>query len=153
MSLDEKIPGLTNGRSPLPWLVTAGQPSLNQIEAAQAAGVTMIIDLRDPMEERPFHEPEEAARLGIEYVNVPVSLGSLDEEKLDRILAALRSNAGQPTMLHCASANRVGGALIPYFILDEGMDRQQAVDLATKVGLRSAELMEWGLDYAAKRGS
>ncbi len=152
MSLHEKIPGLPNGGAPLAWLVTAGQPGLEHLEAAQAAGVTAIIDLRDPAEPRPFDEPHEAARLGMEYTNVPVSLGGLDDAKLEAILTRLRERAGTPTMLHCASANRVGGALIAYLILDEGMDQQQAVDVATRVGLRSAELMEWGLDYARKQG-
>jgi|SRR5690606_34944365 len=152
MSLNDKIPGLPNGGGPLPWLVTAGQPGLDHLEAAREAGVSAIIDLRDPMEPRPFDEPAEAARLGMEYTNIPVSPAALDDGKLEAILGQLRGRKGTPTMLHCASANRVGGALIAYLILDEGMDRQQAVDVATRVGLRSAELMEWGLNYADKQG-
>jgi hypothetical protein len=44
----------------------------------------------------------------------------------------------------------VGGALIPYFMLDQGMDEEDAVDQAMRVGLRSAELLEWGLSYARR---
>jgi hypothetical protein len=44
----------------------------------------------------------------------------------------------------------VGGALIPYFILDQDMEEQDAVDQAMRVGLRSAEMMEWGLDYSRR---
>jgi hypothetical protein len=40
--------------------------------------------------------------------------------------------------------------LIPYFILDQAMEEQDAVDQAMRVGLRSAEMMEWGLDYARR---
>ena len=75
-----------------------------------------------------------------------------DDATLEQILAALRSHAGTPTILHCASANRVGGALIPYFVLDEGMAEQDAVDAAMRVGLRSAELLAWGADFARNHG-
>lgn len=148
MSLLPSLSGLTNGAEPLPWLITSGQPSVAQLQAAQQAGVTAIIDLRDPMEARPFDEPEEVARLGMSYHNFPVSGGALDDATLDKVLGVLRAQAGTPTMLHCASANRTGGPLIAFLILDQGMEEQAAVDTAMRAGLRSAEIMEWGLNYA-----
>ena len=151
MSILDAIAGATNAALPLPWLATAGQPSAQQFAAAQAAGVKVVIDLRDPMEPRPFDEATTLSALGIEYINIPVVNGALSTEALEKILAALRAHAGTPTILHCASANRVGGALIPYFVLDEGMTEQDAVDAAMRVGLRSAELMAWGADYARSK--
>ncbi len=150
MSLREAIAGAPNAAQPLPWLVTCGQPSADQFAAAHAAGIRAVIDLRDPMESRPFDEPAALDRLGITYRNIPVNVGALDDASLEAVLAALREFADTPTMLHCASANRVGGALIPYFINDRGMDEQAAIDAAMRVGLRSAELMDWGLDYARR---
>ena len=148
MTMLTQVPGLINGAEPLPWLITAGQPSLAQLEAAQQAGVAAVIDLRDPMEQRPFDEPAEVKRLGMHYHNFPVSGGALDDATLDRVLAVMRSQAGTPTLMHCASANRTGGPLIAYLILEQGADEQAAVDAAMRAGLRSAEVMEWGLNYA-----
>ena len=51
-----------------------------------------------------------------------------------------------------AAGNRVGGALIPFFMIDQGMEEEDAVTQAMRVGLRSAELMEWGLEYARRKG-
>ena len=150
MSLFEALAGVPNGTEPLPWLLTCGQPSADQLEAARDAGVCAVIDLRDPMEARPFDEPSTLERLGISYHNIPVNVGALDDTTLEQVLDVVRRTAGKPTMLHCASANRVGGALIPYFILDQSMDEQAALDAAMRVGLRSAELLEWGLDYARR---
>lgn len=152
MSLLDSIAGATNAALPLPWLATAGQPSAEQFAAARDAGAKVVIDLRDPMEPRPFDEAATLAALGLEYINIPVVSGALSDEVMERVLAAVRAHAGTPALLHCASANRVGGALIPYFIADEGMDEQAAVDAAMAIGLRSAELMEWGLDYARRHG-
>jgi hypothetical protein len=41
--------------------------------------------------------------------------------------------------------------LIPYFILDQGMSEDEAVETAMKIGLRGADLLEWGLDYARRK--
>jgi protein tyrosine phosphatase (PTP) superfamily phosphohydrolase (DUF442 family) len=151
MSLMEAMSGTPNLSQPLPWLITCGQPSLQQFKAAQSEGVTVVIDLRDPMEPRPLEEATELAALGMKYINIPVVSGALDDETLDLIIESLRANAGQLTILHCASANRVGGALIPYLVLDEKHDEQAAVQTAMQVGMRSAELMEWGTDYARRQ--
>lgn len=150
MALLDAITGATNAGQPLPWMITCGQPSAAQLEAARAEGLAAVIDLRDPMEQRPFDEPATLERLGITYRNIPVNTGALDDPTLERILDAVREFAGTPTMVHCASANRVGGALLPYFINDLEMDEQAATAAAMRIGLRSAELLEWGLDYARR---
>jgi protein tyrosine phosphatase (PTP) superfamily phosphohydrolase (DUF442 family) len=135
---------------PLPWLITAGQPSAEQFRDALAAGVTLVIDIRDPMEPRPFDEAALVGSLGMRYINIPVVAGDLSNDLMDQLLAAMRSGDGKPTILHCASANRVGGPLIAYLMLDKGIAEQDAVQAAMRAGLRSAEIMEWGVGYAKK---
>jgi protein tyrosine phosphatase (PTP) superfamily phosphohydrolase (DUF442 family) len=102
------------------------------------------------MEPRLVDEPALVRQLGMEYVNIPVLAGSLDDSTLERILAVLRRAGDRTVYFHCGSGNRVGGALIPYFMLDQDMEEQDAVDQAMRVGLRSAEIMEWGLEYARR---
>jgi protein tyrosine phosphatase (PTP) superfamily phosphohydrolase (DUF442 family) len=86
----------------------------------------------------------------MEYVNIPVRAGSLDDQTIEQILNVLRGAGGRTVFFHCGSGNRVGGALIPHLILDHGMEEQDAVDQAMRVGLRSLEMMEWGLEYARR---
>ena len=69
---------------------------------------------------------------------------------LDRIREVLVANRGRQVFFHCASANRVGGTLIPFLILDEGIEEDDAIELATRVGLRSPELLQWVLDYTRR---
>jgi protein tyrosine phosphatase (PTP) superfamily phosphohydrolase (DUF442 family) len=134
----------------LPDVVTGGQPSSADLEALSAAGGAVVLDIRDPMEPRPFDEPGLVRRLGMEYVNVPVGAGTLNDATLERILGVLRGAGDRGVFVHCASGNRVGGALIPYLMLDQGLEEEDAVGQAMRVGLRSAELMEWGVDYARR---
>jgi hypothetical protein len=44
----------------------------------------------------------------------------------------------------------VGGALIAHLMLDQGMAEEDAVAMAMKVGMRSADYLEWGLDYVRR---
>jgi protein tyrosine phosphatase (PTP) superfamily phosphohydrolase (DUF442 family) len=143
--------GVANACQILPNVISGGQPNAEQLRALKDAGGGVVLDLRDPMEPRPVNEPEMVRDLGMEYVNVPVRAGSLDDATLERILSVLREAERKTVFLHCGSGNRVGGALIPYFMLDQGMEEEAAVDQAMRVGLRSAEMMEWGLDYARRK--
>jgi len=146
----QAVSGVANACQILPNVVTGGQPTAEQLRALKEAGGEIVLDLRDPMEPRPVEEAALVRELGMEYVNVPVGAGSLDDATLERILAVLRRAGDRTVFFHCGSGSRVGGALIPYFILDQGLEEQDAVDQAMRVGLRSAEYMEWGLDYARR---
>jgi protein tyrosine phosphatase (PTP) superfamily phosphohydrolase (DUF442 family) len=146
----QALQSLPNACQLLPKLVTGGQPSAAHLEAFRAAGGAVVLDIRDPMEPRPIDEAALVQRLGMEYVNVPVGAGTLTDATLDRILDVLRGAGDRTIFVHCASGNRVGGALIPYLMLDQGFEEEDAVGQAMRVGLRSAELMEWGVDYARR---
>ena len=146
----QALSGVANACEVFPHLVTGGQPNAAQLRALSEAGGGIVLDLRDPMEPRTVDEPAVVQSLGMEYVNIPVRAGSLDDATLDRVLSVLRSAGDRTVFVHCGSGNRVGGALIPYFILDRKLDEPDAIDQAMRVGLRSAEMMEWGLDYARR---
>ena len=142
-----------NACQALPHVVTAGQPTARQLADLKEAGDVLVLDIRDPMEPRSFDEPVEARTLGLDYINIPVSGGTLDDSTLDRILGVLRAAGERDVFFHCASANRVGGAIIPYLMIDQGMEEEDAVEQAMRIGLRSAEYMEWGLDYVRRHAS
>ncbi len=146
----QAVSGVANACQILPNVVTGGQPTADQLKALKEAGGEIVLDLRDPMEPRPVNEAALVRELGMEYINIPVRAGSLDDTTLEQILAVLRRAGERTVFFHCGSGSRVGGALIPFFILDQGMEEQDAVDQAMRVGLRSAEYMEWGLEYARR---
>lgn len=146
----EAIAGTPNACQVLPNLVTGGQPGVAQFQAAKAAGATVILDIRDPREQRPFDEPAEIAAAGMTYVNIPVGHGPIDDATFDRIRDTLRNNANGSVVFHCASGSRVGGTLIPYLVLDLGMEDDAATQQAMRCGLRSADLMQAALDYVQR---
>lgn len=144
------LQGVPNACQLLPTVATGGQPNAAHLAAFKAAGGSLVLDLREPMEPRPVEEAAAVESLGMEYVNVPVGPGTMNDATLERILAVLRTAGNRQVFVHCGSGSRVGGALIPYLMLDQGLGEEDAVNQAMRVGLRSAEVMEWGLDYVAR---
>ena len=149
----DALAGVPNAAAPRPNLLTGGQPAAAHFEALKAAGVETIVDIRDPMEPRPFDEPALMSRLGLRYVNVPVTAGNLDDETMDRALGAIRAAGDRPVLLHCASGNRTGGPLIAHLMLDRGASEETAVETAVRAGLRSAEVLQWAVDYAHRKAA
>lgn len=147
----DALSGIPNACEPLPSLVTGGQPTEAQLEAFRAAGGEIVLDIRAPREPRPLDEVAVNQRLGLEYLVIPVGAASLSDATLERILDALRMAQGRATLFHCASGNRVGAALIPYLVLDQAMEEEDAVRQAIRAGLTSPELLAWGLDYARRQ--
>ena len=121
----QALSGVANACQILPNVITGGQPNALQLRALKEAGGAVVLDVRDPMESRPVDEAALVQQLGMEYVNMPVRAGSLDDATLDRILAVLRGAGERTVFFHCGSGNRVGGALIPYFMLDQGRRRMR----------------------------
>jgi len=147
----DAITGVPNASEPVPGLVTGGQPMAPHLAALRQAGCRVVLDCRDPMEPRPLREPEDATAAGLEYLCVPVGHSRGDDTTLTQIRDALKANFGtKPILFHCASGNRVGAALIPYLMLDQGFTEEDAVTTAMRVGMRNAELMEWALDYVRR---
>jgi protein tyrosine phosphatase (PTP) superfamily phosphohydrolase (DUF442 family) len=146
----ERVP---NACQVLPNVVTGGQPSTADLEAFSESGGGIIVDLRDPMEPRPLDEPATAERLGLEYIVVPVTAGTMTDQTLERIHGVLRSAGDRPVFVHCGSGSRVGGALLPHLMLEHGLEEEDAVGQAMRIGLRSADLLEWGLDYVRRKAT
>jgi len=146
------LAGLPNACEPIAGLVTGGQPTADHIAALRTAGCEAVVDLRDPMEPRPVNEPAAVQSAGMEYVNIPVSGGTMTDATLARVRDTVSNLVGdRKVFVHCGSGNRVGATLIPYLMLDKGLGEEEAVEIAMKVGMRSAELMEWALEYVKAR--
>jgi protein tyrosine phosphatase (PTP) superfamily phosphohydrolase (DUF442 family) len=110
----QAISGVANACQVTPTLLTGGQPGREHLEALKAAGVEVVLDIRDPMEPRPLGDEAAVVReIGLAYENVPVRQGAAGPAEMERILDVLRRYEGKQMFFHCGSANRVGGALIP----------------------------------------
>ncbi len=153
MSLDSLVASLPYGGCPRADLATAGQPTAAQLTELARAGIRTVVDLRAAPEPRGYDEAGAVRASGMEYVLIPVTPETLDDATFDRFLAVMRDPARRPALVHCATANRVGGLLIPYFRIDEKQTERASLELAKQVGLRSAEYAAKAFDYARRHGA
>jgi uncharacterized protein (TIGR01244 family) len=143
-------PGLKDASLPLDDVATAGQPERGHLEQLAEAGYRTVLDLRGPDEDRGFDERAEARDAGLMYLNVPVGQ-SLPDDAIERVRAVLDDESNRPLLVHCGSASRVGGAMIPYLVLDKGMSPDEAVRMARDIGLKSDELERDALAYVSRK--
>ncbi len=123
---------------PQPQLYTAGQPSAVQLQQAAKAGVTTVIDLRQPDEDRGFDETAAAERLGLRYVRIPVAGAAGLTQANARALRTTLAQSTGPVLLHCASGNRAG-ALLALLQAQDGATVEQALELGRRAGMTSLE--------------
>jgi protein tyrosine phosphatase (PTP) superfamily phosphohydrolase (DUF442 family) len=150
----EAAAGIPNAAEPVPGLIAGGQPTAAQLGALKAAGIMAVIDMRDPMEPRPYRAPDAVVAAGLAYRCVPVP----HDRGSDDTLTAIRNTvkdllAKGPVLAHCNSGNRTGAALIPYLMLDRKLSEDDAVNLALQMGTRDAGLLDWAMEYARKQTS
>lgn len=125
----------------------ASQPSPADFEQAKEGGVKTVINLRHASEQPDFNEQAFIEGLDLGYYHVPwKSPDELTDAKFQEVRRLLRE-ADRPILMHCSSANRVGAMWLAYRVLDEGATKQQAIEEAKIVGLRSPNFQAKALDY------
>lgn len=127
---------LPNERSPQEHRLVSGAIDAEHLGRLRAAGVRHVINLRTQEESKGFNEAQIAAGLGIAYHSIPIKgAESLTKENARKLDELLQQAGEEPTLIHCASGNRVG-ALIA---VREAWIKGQSVDAAIAEGHR------WGL--------
>jgi protein tyrosine phosphatase (PTP) superfamily phosphohydrolase (DUF442 family) len=137
---DVQAVGVQNAAMPLQNVVTAAQPTEEQLMALVDLGYTSFVSLRSATEEGAGWEEGIAADEGIRFARIPIEgeAGLTRENvlELDRVLTEAEEEG---TVLYCSSSNRVGAllALRAYWL--EGSDPQAALELGRRAGLSRLE--------------
>lgn len=127
--------------APLPEIRTSGQPNLKQLEGLKALGLVGVVNLR-PRDEAPGQNLTHiwAPQLDLQYWEIAVSSPADFTEQNAKTLWSLVSSAqaeNRPTLIHCASGNRVGALLAIAAHKAGGMPVGEALSLGDRAGLSS----------------
>ncbi len=108
-------------------VISFGQPNQSEVDAFVEDGVTLVVDLRGPNENRGYDEQTYLNSINTAYYSLPV----IDEGDINfdnaRLLQTLINDADGKVLVHCGSGNRVG-ALMSLIGNLEGMDKQEAIE-------------------------
>lgn len=129
---------------------TGGQPTETAFAKLKTAGFRSVLNLRTAAEGADLErERQMTEKAGLRYISIPVAGGDPKPEQADQFLAAVKDKSNHPMLIHCGSANRVGGFWMIYRVLDQGWPEDKALEEATKIGLRSEGLKKFAMDYIA----
>ena len=131
-------------------LFLAGQFAKDDLDTIAENGIQRIITLRTDGEIK-WDEKGEVKKRGLDFIEVPFrGPDTLDDKVFDKIRALL-NDRGKKTMLHCGSANRVGGVWLAHRVMDQGVDFETALKEAKEVGLRNNGYVEKAKEYIERR--
>ena len=112
-------------------------------------GFVSVINLRQASEPNTNIPAAEAAGkgVGLKYIPIPFNTASPDPAVVDRFLAAIRQPSNEPAFIHCASANRASAMWLIKRVQIDRWDVAKATSEAEALGLTSAQLKSFALEY------
>jgi uncharacterized protein (TIGR01244 family) len=120
-----------------PGLAGAAQPSRDALADAVGAGYRTVVNLRaaserpDPAAERAFAEDH-----GLTYFHFPVQGTAVTAAHADQLHDVLSTPGRRPVLLHCSTANRVGGLWALYLVRHRGAAPDEALRRGQQAGMR-----------------
>ena len=147
--LQSAVVGETRNVHRLGDLFFAGQFNKDDIEKIKDQNIARVITLRTDGEVD-WDEQAAVESAGVEFMSVPFRPDTLTDDVFTKVRGLLRDES-KKTLLHCGSANRVGGVWLTYRVLDEGVDLQTALAEAKEVGLRTPLIEAKAIDYIKRQ--
>jgi uncharacterized protein (TIGR01244 family) len=145
-------PALPNYVELTPRIGTGGQPGEGGLKQLAEKGYQYVVNIRASSEEADFAaEEKQAMDLGLRYYMVPFSAREPSEGQALAFVALMAALKDSKVFIHCGSGNRVGGLLMVYFAVQEGMPPEMAEAEAKKAGLRSTDLLEFARRVIARQ--
>jgi uncharacterized protein (TIGR01244 family) len=143
------VAGVTNFAQVETTVACAGATTPEAMAEIKRLGFASVINLRLATENGANIDAESAAAraAGLRYVHVPLNGASPDASTVDQFLSAVTDTANTPAFIHCASGNRAAAMWMVKRVQIDGWDVAKASEEAAALGLTSAPLKQFVLDY------
>lgn len=131
----------------------AGATPPEAMAELKARGFVSVINFRTAEEDGARVEEGRAAAedAGLRYFHLPFRQAT--PEVTETFLAAVADPANQPVFIHCGSANRVGAMWLIKRVRVDNWPVEDAIAEAEAIGLRSAALKTFALQYVGSGGA
>jgi uncharacterized protein (TIGR01244 family) len=145
------IPGVVNYTRVDAVVACGGATSVEAFPTLKQEGFRAVVNLRRAEEPDAAIEASRAAAqaAGLKYIHIPFDSHAPAADAVESFLAAVKDPSNQPVYIHCGTANRVGAVWLIKRALVDGWDVERATAEAKRIGLRSAQLEQFALDYIA----
>ncbi|QDV40407.1 Beta-lactamase hydrolase-like protein [Stieleria neptunia] len=133
--------------------VTVGaQPSEDELRQLDQQGYKSVINFRGEGEDdQPLSPDAEGAKVtaqGMNYLHVPVAMGSMENKLVDQFRDKYVS-LPKPVFAHCKSGKRAGAMVMMHLAAEQGMSGEQTLQKAEQMGFEceQEELRQFVKNY------
>jgi protein tyrosine phosphatase (PTP) superfamily phosphohydrolase (DUF442 family) len=125
----QAIENIYNYKKANEQIITAGQPSEEQLRAVAKAGFNAVINIstNDPRYALPDEEGL-VRSLGLQYRYLPVVWDNPTPENFEQFATAMEQLAGQKTLVHCAANYRASAFYALYAMTKKDWSEAQVDD-------------------------
>lgn len=117
-----------------------GEPTAVGLTELGAMGVKIDLDLREASDATKV-EKQEAEKLGMKYVNIPMKpMSAPTDDQVERVIGLLVQTKAGPVFVHCRRGkDRTGTVIACYRIQHDGWSNNEALAEARKHGMSFTE--------------
>lgn len=109
-------------------LITAGQPTVQQLATVKDAGYQTVVNLALGSAHNALADERSTVEsLGMRYVHIPVEFDRPAAEDFDRFCDLMKENGDQPLFVHCAANFRVSAFMYLYRQIYLGWSADDAI--------------------------
>lgn len=120
-------------------IYASGQPTKEEFNSLAELGIQHVINLR-PVKELDWDEAAHVESLGMKYYSIPVAgAAGITLENATLLKETLNTIGDSPTLVHCASSNRVGALIALAAGAKDGAEAEAAINEGKRWGLASLE--------------
>lgn len=134
-------------------LTVSGQIDAEQLQQIVRDGFKSVLNLRSPNEPGFWVDEEKAVEAaGLHYLNLPVNLDTLTDERATEILLQM-DGLPKPTLVHCGVSFRARILSLMKVATQQGMTPDRTFELAKQFGFDSdfsSRMKEFLENYVAK---
>jgi protein tyrosine phosphatase (PTP) superfamily phosphohydrolase (DUF442 family) len=116
-------------------IYTAGQPTEKGFFELKKMGVQTIVNVL-PEEEQLVGEPQRVAHYQMSYLTLPFDPSHVSRQTVERFAMMLHVQQGHTILIHCSTANHVGGLWFAYRVLMEDAPLGIALKEGRKIGMK-----------------
>ena len=144
------VPGAINVVQLETTVACGGATKPEAVPEIKKLGFNSIINLRQPTENGADVEGEAAAAkaTGIKFFNIPFNGQSPDPAVADKFIATITMPGNEPAYIHCAAGNRAAAMWMIKRLVVDHWEADKAAQEAQALGMTSATLKQFAIDYA-----
>jgi protein tyrosine phosphatase (PTP) superfamily phosphohydrolase (DUF442 family) len=126
--MGDSLENIFNFRRLSETLITAGQPTEQQLVTVRDSGYQLVVNLALGSAHNALADERSTVEsLGMKYLHIPVEFEQPTMADFDRFCALLTDNGDQPLLVHCAANFRVSVFMYLYRRLHLGWSEEEAI--------------------------